>query len=140
MIKVKQLTPIYDEKEDRLRLIVNINFPNRYDLFITRRFLINILDNLQNFLIKNNIKSKEDSFNSSKNNDQNLNTIYPSINKKPILLESINITCLNENNFLINLLDEKDNKFEIMMSYEELNNLIELILKIVKFEWGINFL
>jgi hypothetical protein len=40
ILVANQFTAVYDEKEDRLRLIININYPTRYDFWITRKFLI----------------------------------------------------------------------------------------------------
>lgn len=140
MIRVKQITPLYDPKEDRLRLIINLNYPDRYDLWITRKFLINILDNIQNFLEgKKLFPNKNLKNNSSENNNETL-IIYPPLNKLPILLESINISHLENNNFLINLEDANKNKFNFQLSLEELKDLINLIIKNTQFEWGINFL
>jgi hypothetical protein len=51
ILVANQFTAVYDEKEDRLRLIININYPTRYDFWITRKFLIDIMDNLQTYLM-----------------------------------------------------------------------------------------
>ena len=52
-IAANSFTPIYDEIEDRLRLVINYqDMPNRVDFMITRNFIINLLPSADEFIIK----------------------------------------------------------------------------------------
>jgi len=131
----KQFTPIYDEKEDRLRLIVNINYPTRYDIWITRKFLIDIIDNLQNYL-NNFEEEKELKENKSENNSSQL-PIYEATNT-PSLLETLNIK--KENNlFILTLQDENKTTIESILTLTELKNLLKTLVNPVQMKWGIVF-
>ena len=131
----KQFTPIYDEKEDRLRLIVNINYPTRYDIWITRKFLIDIIDNLQNYL-NNFEEEKELKENKSENNSSQL-PIYEATNT-PSLLETLNIK--KENNlFILTLQDENKTTIESVLTLTELKNLLKTLVNPVQMKWGIVF-
>ena len=131
----KQFTPIYDEKEDRLRLIININYPTRYDIWITRKFLIDIIDNLQNYL--NNFEEKKElKENKSENNSSQL-PIYEATNT-PSLLETLNIK--KENNlFILTLQDENKTTIESILTLTELKNLLKTLVSPVQMKWGIVF-
>jgi len=131
----KQFTPIYDEKEDRLRLIININYPTRYDIWITRKFLIDIIDNLQNYL-NNFEEEKEFKENKSENNSSQL-PIYEATNT-PSLLETLNIK--KENNlFILTLQDENKTTIESILTLTELKNLLKTLVNPVQMKWGIVF-
>ena len=131
----KQFTPIYDEKEDRLRLIININYPTRYDIWITRKFLIDIIDNLQNYL-NNFEEEKELKENKSENNSSQL-PIYEATNT-PSLLETLNIK--KENNlFILTLQDENKTTIESILTLTELKNLLKTLVNPVQMKWGIVF-
>ncbi|MDY0122989.1 hypothetical protein [Sulfurimonas sp.] len=52
-IAAKTFTPIYDELEDRLRLVINYqDIQNRVDFMITRSFIINLISTAQEFIEK----------------------------------------------------------------------------------------
>jgi len=134
-IIAKQFTPIYDEKEDRLRLIININYPTRYDIWITRRFLIDIIDNLQNYL-NNFEEEKKLKENKNENNSSQL-PIYEATNT-PSLLETLNIK--KENNlFILTLQDENKTTIESILTLTELKNLLKTLVSPVQMKWGIVF-
>jgi len=131
----KQFTPIYDEKEDRLRLIININYPTRYDIWITRKFLIDIIDKLQNYL-DNFEEEKELKENKSENNSSQL-PIYEATNT-PSLLETLNLK--KENNlFILTLQDENKTTIESILTLTELKNLLKTLVNPVQMKWGIVF-
>ncbi len=49
-IQANTFTPLYDEVEDRIRLIVNYqDFQNRIDFMITRRFMVKLIHSMQDF-------------------------------------------------------------------------------------------
>ncbi|MEK6659138.1 MAG: hypothetical protein AABY36_05600 [Campylobacterota bacterium] len=52
-ITAKTFTPIYDELEDRLRLVVNYqDIYNRVDFMITRNFILNLVPCAEEFMAK----------------------------------------------------------------------------------------
>ena len=54
-------TPIYDELEDRIRLVINYqDMPNRVDFMITRSFIINLLPSADEFILKHYAKNEVD--------------------------------------------------------------------------------
>ncbi|BCD60705.1 hypothetical protein NitYY0814_C1492 [Nitratiruptor sp. YY08-14] len=128
----KQFTSVYDEREDRLRLIVNLNYPTRYDLWITRAFLIKLLDELSKFSLPE-IEEEPPSTNQS---DAKEPAIYPSINT-PHLVESVNITTTKDG-FTITI-EDGSTQIVTTLSAQELKKLISLILRTVRFAWGLYF-
>jgi len=135
-IIAKQFSAIYDEKEDRLRLIVNINYPDRYDIWITRKFLIDIIDNLQTYLLK--LKENTSSTkNNKENNSSNQNLPIYKSNNVPNILQELNIT-KKENNFILTLKDE-NKTIQAVLSIEELKKILEIMLSPVKIRWGLGF-
>ncbi|MDD5400383.1 MAG: hypothetical protein PHQ93_04255 [Sulfurimonas sp.] len=52
-ITAKTFTPIYDELEDRLRLVVNYqDIYNRVDFMITRNFILNLVPTAEEFMAR----------------------------------------------------------------------------------------
>jgi len=52
-ITAKTFTPIYDELEDRLRLVVNYqDIYNRVDFMITRNFILNLIPSAEEFMAR----------------------------------------------------------------------------------------
>jgi len=52
-ITAKTFTPLYDEVEDRLRVVVNYNdIGNRVDFMITRSFILNLIPSAEEFVLK----------------------------------------------------------------------------------------
>ena len=62
-IIAKTFTPLYDEVEDRLRVVVNYeDIHNRVDFMITRNFVLNLVPSAEEFIVKyyGSIDFKED--------------------------------------------------------------------------------
>ncbi|MDD5371929.1 MAG: hypothetical protein PHO62_00720 [Sulfurimonas sp.] len=52
-ITAKTFTPIYDELEDRLRLVINYqDIYNRVDFMITRNFILNLIPTAEEFMAR----------------------------------------------------------------------------------------
>ncbi|ABB44985.1 hypothetical protein Suden_1709 [Sulfurimonas denitrificans DSM 1251] len=52
-ITAKTFTPLYDEVEDRLRVVVNYNdISDRVDFMITRSFILNLIPSAEEFILK----------------------------------------------------------------------------------------
>jgi len=128
----KQFTPIYDEREDRIRLIFNINYPTRYDMWITRNFLIKLIYSLDEYIIEEKETSNINSTNTSNSTE---NKIYLPTNSQIKLLESFQITPIN-NNYLIRFSDTEQT-IETTLTKEELSKLLKALVKIIQNVWGI---
>jgi len=51
LVEVKTLTPLYDEFEDRIRLMINYkSFSDRIDFMITRNMMLKLLPQMQDYL------------------------------------------------------------------------------------------
>jgi len=127
-----QFTPIYDEREDRLRLIFNINYPTRYDMWVTRNFLVKLIDNLFGFDL--NITETEQTTTETTNNTQK--EIYP-FEKTILLLENMNIKPTPQG-YLITFQDNRQ-IVESELNAKDFDNLIKHILSPVKYKWGIMY-
>ena len=136
IVQAKEFTPLYDEREDRLRLIVNLHYPTRYDVWVTRRFLLKIVDELVDFL---DTTSHSTSNHSTKENQlSSQQPIYP-FDKEPKIVERLDISH-DKNSGLFNL-QLYDGNIAIVssMKAEELKQLIQFMLNQVRFQWGLNF-
>ena len=52
-VVAKTFTPVYDEIEDRIRLVINYqDIQNRIDFMITRSFIINLIPSVDDFTLK----------------------------------------------------------------------------------------
>ncbi|MDQ1337514.1 MAG: hypothetical protein QG617_481, partial [Campylobacterota bacterium] len=52
-ILAKTFTPLYDETEDRLRVVINYqDIHSRVDFMITRKFILNLIPSAEEFMIK----------------------------------------------------------------------------------------
>lgn len=85
IILANTFTPIYDELEDRVRLVINYqDMPNRVDFMITRSFMLNLVPTAEEFIEAcyidetfvedklNNILDNQDSNRTSKTDTTNL--------------------------------------------------------------------
>ncbi len=53
IIQAKTFTPIYDQIEDRLRVVINYeDMQNRVDLMITRSFILNLIPSLDDYIFQ----------------------------------------------------------------------------------------
>lgn len=130
----KQFTPLYDEKEDRLRVIININYPDRYDFWITRKFLIDIMDNLQNYLMRFQEEKVKENHKPTSNPDE-LPIYEPT--SEASLLEKLNIT-KNDNIFILTM-QSQDKTIQTTLTLQDLKNLLNAIIKPVRIQWGLGF-
>lgn len=129
----QQFTPIYDEREDRLRLIFNINYPTRYDMWITRNFLSKIIYSLNEYIIENQPQNKN-----TPSQKDSKETIYLPTNKEVKLLESFQITPVNENTYLSRFSDS-ETTVEAHLTKENLSTLLKSFVKATKNFWGIAY-
>ena len=133
----KQFTPIYDEKEDRIRLIINLNYPTRYDVWITRRFLVMIVDELSELFDKE-VEKQEPFISSEKNKIEDGQKVY-TFEKEPNLLENLHIRFDKKKSIYYLKLSDKSVDIETNLTPEELKKLVKYLIEQVKYKWGINF-
>jgi len=130
-IVAKQFTPLYDEREDRMRLAININFPERYDIWITRAFLIKILDNVDSFWEKECLKEVTDqTFQAC------AEVVHQPVNEAK-LLEAFTIH-KQKNSYLLILSDGKA-RITAFLEPGQLSRLFTLLKSKVRYIWGLGF-
>jgi hypothetical protein len=135
ILVANQFTAVYDEKEDRVRLIININYPTRYDFWITRKFLIDIMDNLQTYLTNFKEEPIEENLENQPENNTEVSIFEPT--NEPSLLETLNIT--KQDNFFILTLEDNKNIIQATFKLNELKNLLKMLLQPVRIRWGLGF-
>jgi hypothetical protein len=135
ILVANQFTAVYDEKEDRVRLIININYPTRYDFWITRKFLIDIMDNLQTYLTNFKEEPIEENLENQPENNTEVSIFEPT--NEPSLLETLNIT--KQDNFFILTLEDNKNIIQSTFKLNELKNLLKILLQPVRIRWGLGF-
>ena len=133
-IIAKQFTPIYDPKEDRIRLIINLNYPDRYDIWITRKFLIDILDNLQNFFFQHNIEFNYNTPNNVSTDTKESLPIYENKNE-PQILENFSLT-KDDDRFVL-VLKDSTTTIQSILGQEEIKQFILYTINSVNIQWGI---
>ena len=140
IIEAKTFTSIYDEVEDRIRLIINLDNINRVDLMITRAFIIKIIPLLEEFYEKHysDIETDEVTINSDSSKAESKSSTVVKI--KGELLMTINLS-YNRNNQLTNIeLISSKNKIVANFNREHFNSFIKLLKNsIPKFSWGLGF-
>jgi hypothetical protein len=129
----RQFTPVYDEKEDRVRLIFNINYPTRYDMWITRNFLIKLIYSLSDYIIDDELQTTQ-----QQNQQTQEDTIYLPTNKNIELLESFQITPINDSIYLVRFSDN-NTTIEAHLSKNDLSKLLKALVNATKNTWGISF-
>lgn len=71
-IAAKTFTPIYDQVEDRLRLVINYqDIQNRVDFMITRNFILNLIPSAEEFMEKHYVEDTTNSIVEPKTKAQN---------------------------------------------------------------------
>ena len=141
-IEGKSFTALYDELEDRIRLIVNYkNLNERVDLLITRRFVLKMIPSLEEFL--KNFKEESVTVNrgGAKVNSVDYSDILLYKNEKDLLLTGLNLTMLKNRTHAQMSLKTKDEKTEIkaVVNKKELEYFIDQIKKAIpNIQWSIS--
>ena len=136
LIVARQFTPVYDEFEDRIRLIVNINYPNRYDFWITRAFLIKILDRIRDFIDIDGISEDKSQNSSTDSSTDSLlkQPIYP-FEREIQLLSTIQFSKKEEGIEIV--LSDHTVSVKCILQKNELKLLIEAIVRQIQYRWGL---
>ena len=137
----QEFTPVYDAKEDRIRLIVNIHYPTRYDFYLTRKLLIKLLERFSD-LLKENLSTttiQRAAISPQTDIAQSEKKVYPPTNKQIFLIEKINIQFDKKNKKYTITISDNNKSVISSLTANELKNLLKLLSDKVKFEWGLNF-
>ena len=132
VVEAHQFTPLYDPREDRIRFIININTPQRYDMWLTRAMLIKILDHVEDFVGEESSVPVNESEESNKSEE---GKIFAPSNKEIALLEQFSLT-KKDNGFVVRISDGK-REFVSFLYPWQLQQLLRLLKNQVRFVWGI---
>ncbi len=140
IIEAKTFTPVYDEVEDRIRLIINLDDIDRADLMITRALIIKLIPMLEEFYEKHysDIEADEVTINSDSSKEDSESSTVVKIDGE--LLMTINLS-YNRDNQLTNIeLISSKNRVVANFNQELFNTFIKLLKNsIPKFSWGFGF-
>ncbi|NPA55149.1 MAG: hypothetical protein GXO40_02160 [Epsilonproteobacteria bacterium] len=132
-IRALQFTPIYEPREDRIRLIINLNHPTRYDMFITRKFLLDLISHIKKLITPIPLPQSE-----STTQSDTPQPIY-SFEHDAKLLETINISFDKDKGAFNITLSDGIADIQTVLQPHELNNLIMYMVKCIKPHWGSEF-
>ena len=140
-IEAKTFTPIYDEVEDRIRLIINLDDINRADLMITRSLIIKIIPMLEEFYEKHysGIEADEVMINSDSSKAESESSTVVKIDGE--LLLTINLSYNRDNQ--LTYIELKSSKSSVVATFNQelFNSFIKLLKNsIPKFSWGLGFI
>jgi hypothetical protein len=132
----KTFTCNYIEREDRLLLTLNYEDPNeRTDFWITRAFLLKLVPYFFDYMLEDISLESNSELTSPTDN-----TTYTLTFKEPILLDSVDITPMEDGNVHFVLKNLEHNVYAVStLSRELFDKVIKLILAAApQFSWGIN--
>lgn len=145
-IQATTFTPIYDETEDRIRLVINYqDIQNRVDLMITRSFLLNLLPAAEEFVYKHYPTLSTQPQNSKEtHNVQESKTATDGVNLELLkteeeLLTEVNFTLdANTNNTLVTFTSKNTTSSVLLTAelFEQTFNTIKSAIPFIK--WGIS--
>ena len=141
-VQAYTFTPLYDEVEDRVKLIVNYqDFENRVEFMITRRFMIKLIPTLEDFYTAQYGKSQDNIIIDKNNNEFISKTKAEDISfykKDELLLTEVNISL--EKPYTI--LQFKSSNITAVGGFDAISLdafIKNLIKSIPKLEWGVLF-
>ena len=140
IIEAKTFTPIYDEVEDRIRLIINLDNVGRIDLMITRALIIKLIPMLEEFYEKHysDIEADEVTINSDSSKEESKSSTVAKIDGE--LLMTINLSYNRDNQLTSIELISSKNRVVANFNQELFNSFIKLLKNsIPKFSWGLGF-
>lgn len=141
-ITVNTFTPLYDELEDRIRLIVNYqNIQTRIELMITRSFILDLIPTLDEFISK---YYKYEEIIQKKLNNKNIQktdgTDLQLYQTKEQLLIKVDISLTNTTKQTQLVFYSKDSKVNAVFDKNMLKQFINQIkTAIPNIKWGISY-
>jgi len=141
-IQVLTFTPIYDEVEDRIRLIVNYKDLNRrIDFMLTRAFIIKLIPMLEEYLQKNFSNHQKELYEQVQDSYQTkTETSHIDSVVKEELLFQVDLTMLEDKQNILFVLSSKYTVAKAILNKDLLSSLIYSLKKIIpKYNWGVYF-
>lgn len=136
-IEAKTYTCHYIEKEDRLLLTINYqDIEDRIDFWLTRGFLFKLLPCFFDYV---GVKKKQ-SLKIDQTTSPTDNSTFFLTQKKPVLLESIDLSLMKDRRIRLVLKNLEKNIFCVsVLEQETFEKFVELLTKTAPtFDWGIN--
>jgi len=142
-IVTQTFTPTYDIAEDRIRLAINYeDYENRIDLMITRRFALQLIPTLEEWVEEGTVQKKS----VDENNDVNNEVVHQTdcvnlelFKGEAILLEEVNMKKDAQNNTTLNL-QCKSATVVALLDTRMLQEFSRVLKESVpKIEWGIGY-
>jgi len=144
LVEVKTLTPLYDEVEDRIRLMINYkSFSDRVDYMITRNMMLKLVPHVQDYLdihfsLDTNAKDQA-LLNDYAKNPQHSETIAK---KSGVLLVKVDIKLTNHHkNIAILFYGDDGTTATAIMDLKCLQNFVKSLHNALpRLQWGIDTL
>ncbi len=146
-IMANTFTPVYDEIEDRIILVINYeDIYNRIDFMITRSFILKLLPTVEEFMIHHYWDNKEEVveivYDAQKDeNDTLQQTNHEDLElfaKEKELLQEVNFTYIKDKELTTLTLSSKKTFAIASLNYTMLRQLFDTIkISIPNFSWGI---
>jgi len=142
-IMTQTFTPTYDISEDRIRLAINYeDYENRIDLMITRRFALQFIPALEEWVEGGAVQKKSVDENSDGNNEvvhQTDGVNLELFKGEAILLEEVNMKKDAQNNTILNLQCKSATVVAILNTrmLQEFSRVLKKSMP--KIEWGIGY-
>jgi hypothetical protein len=148
IIQANTFTPLYDEVEDRIRLVLNYqDISNRIDLMITRSFIINLISSVDDFVFQHygDISPKLDNITidqtspKTKHTEQTDQTNLQLYYEKDQLLTKLDLKYDQDTKHTTIVFTTKDSVSAATMDATMLQALFDSIKKAIpNFKWGIS--
>lgn len=148
IIVANTFTPMYDEVEDRLRVVINYqDINNRVDFMITRNFILNLAPSVDEFIFNyyssNPIIKESFDINSNKKNDNNITSQTDRANLEFLrtneeLLVEVNLTYMPSTKKTLITFSSKNITTQALLEGLLLEQIFNLIKSAIpRFKWGI---
>lgn len=149
IIPANTFTPLYDEIEDRLRLVINYqDINNRVDFMITRNFILNLISTAEEFRTKyyNNEKTDEQIFNINNNETEKNESISKTdgvnlelLKTKEELLQEVNFTFNVKTKQTIVTFNSKNITTQVSFDSSMMQQTFDVIKSAIPYiRWGIS--
>ena len=138
-VQTKTLSLLYDGKEDRMKLIINMDDVDQIEFWITRRFYFSLLFELETFLEKLQIPIPKPVQSEKQNKSVQKNRPLEESPKEPAyLLKNINISYIKERKAFTFLFQSDKIEAESFFALDQFLNFYTVLKgSFPKGEWGI---
>jgi len=141
MIKIQAntFTPLYDEIEDRIRLIINYkDLNNRVDLMLTRAFIVRLIPHLEDYLVQNFDLYIDHQEEIETNYITQTEQIHVDSVVREELLKQVDLTLIKNTNNILIIFYTNNVEVKALLNKEMLKAFLDNLKKsIPKYNWGI---